>query len=358
MRIKSFLNPASTRLTFFLIGFILLILLISAIIPQQGFAEEQIIDWKNTLGDKYVIIEKLGLDRIYYTPSFYIILFLFSVNLTAVNVKRFRLAYKIEKTLIKAKYLGSIIFHFSLLLIIAGIILNYLYKFNGVFALTEGQNVSDSEISYFRIFSGPLRGEKFGRFDLSLEKVYDDYKVDNSETEAAEITMIPAGNVSPLTALVYTNQPFKWNDLEFHFGLLTGYSPEVILQDSTGKFIFRNFVRLATRKIGGEYKYSDYILIPGHKLKLEIEVIPGGLKKYDISVSDETEMLYEGVLSGVNTARFDKYVLTIPRLRRWCYIDVVESPFLNLVFTGFWTAIGGLAIGLVPRLIDQMRETK
>ncbi|UCC79652.1 MAG: cytochrome c biogenesis protein ResB, partial [Candidatus Zixiibacteriota bacterium] len=139
------LNPTSTRPTFFLIGLILLILLTSAIIPQQGFAEEQIIDWKNALGDKYVIIEKLGLDRIYYTPYFYIILFLFSVNLTAVNIKRFKLAYKVERTLIKAKYLGSIIFHFSLLLIIAGIILNYLYKFNGIYALTEGQKVSDTE---------------------------------------------------------------------------------------------------------------------------------------------------------------------------------------------------------------------
>jgi len=358
MRIKSILNPASTRLTFFLIGLILLVLLISAIIPQRGFAEEQIIDWKNTLGDKYLIIEKLGLDRIYYTPSFYIILFLFSVNLTAVNIKRFRLAYKIEKTLIKAKYLGSVIFHFALLLIIAGIILNYLYKFDGVFALTEGQEISDSEISYFRVFNGPLHPETYGRFDLALKKVYDDYKVDNSETEAAYITLIPAGNGSPMTASVFTNRPFKWNDLEFHFGLLTGYSPEVILQDSTGKYIFRNFVRLATRKINGEYLYSDYILIPGYKLKLEIEVIPGGLKKYDISVSDETEMLYEGVLSGVDKARFDGLVLTVPRLRRWCYIDVVESPFLNLVFTGFWTAIGGLAIGLVPRFVDQMRETK
>jgi len=358
MRIKSFLNPASTRLTFFLIGLILLILLISAIIPQRGFAEEQIIDWKNTLGDKYVIIEKLGLDRIYYTPSFYIILFLFSVNLTAVNIKRFRLAYKIEKTMIKVKYLGSIIFHFSLLLIIAGIILNYLYKFNGVFALTEGQKVSDSEMSYFRIFNGPLHPEKYGRFDLALKKVYDDYRVDNSDTEAAEITMIPAGNVSPLTALVYTNQPFKWNDLEFHFGLLTGYSPEVILQDSTGKYIFRNFVRLATRKNNGEYLYSDYIIIPTRRLKLEIEVIAIDPPEYEIGITNETDVLYNGVLNGVDTASFDKYVLTVPRLRRWCYIDVVESPFMSLVFAGFWTAIGGLAIGLVPRFIDQMRDSK
>lgn len=358
MRAPQILNPLSTRMTFFLIGTILVILLITAIIPQQGISEEQVIDWKNTLGDKYVIIEKLGLDRIYRTPYYYIILFLFSVNLTAVNIRRFRLAYRIEKTLLKAKYLGSLIFHFSLLLIIAGIILNYLYKFNGVYALTEGQKVSDIESSYFRIFDGPLREEKFGRFDLSLEKVRDDYKVENAETEAAEITLIPAGNRNPFTTPIFTNQPYKWNDLEFHFGLITGYSPEVILLDSTENQIFRNFVRLSTRKKNGEYLHSDYIIISEHNLKLEIEVIPDSRVKYNIRATDETDILYEGVLIDGDTARFDGYVLTIPRLRRWCYIDVVESPFLNLVFTGFWTAIGGLAIGLVPRFIDQMRETK
>ncbi|UCC79567.1 MAG: hypothetical protein JSW64_15085, partial [Candidatus Zixiibacteriota bacterium] len=201
--------------------------------------------------------------------------------------------------------------------------------------------------------------EKFNRFNLTLEKVHEDYKIENSETEAAEITLIPAtGNRSPLTAPVFTNRPFKWNDLEFHFGLITGYSPEVVLQDSSGEYLFRNFVRLASTKIDGEYQYSDYIIVPERKLKLEIEVIPGDRTKYEISIAGETDILFESVLNDGDTAIFDDYVLTIPRLRRWCYIDVVESPFLTLVFAGFWTAIGGLAIGLAPRFIDQMRETK
>jgi hypothetical protein len=244
------------------------------------------------------------------------------------------------------------------LAIIGGVILNYLYKFEGVYGITEGQTVSDSQNDYFTVFKGPLYNEKYGRFTLILDKVYDEYKVKDAKAEAAEVTFIPSGTGDSIKSTILINRPLSWKSLDLHFGLITGYSPELEILDSDGNPVFRSFIRLITRQIKGQKIFSDYILIPSEKMKVDLEVIPEDKTRYSIKVAKETKLLYEGVLSDGDTARFDGYVLTIPRLRRWCYIDVVESPFLNLVFTGFWTAIGGLAIGLVPRFIDQMRETK
>ena len=348
----------SYRLGFFLIGLLLLLILISAVIPQKDVVENQILDLEKILGDKYIIIEWLGLDRIYFSPLFFITLALLAISITVVNIKRFKLILKVEKTLIKAKYLGSIIFHLSLLLIIAGIILNYLYKFNGVFAMTEGQALNDSELAYFRIFKGPFQSDESGRFVLKLEKVHDDYKIKDTFGEAAEISLVPSTGESELKAHIFTNNPLKWKNLEFHFGLVTGYSPEVVVMDTSGNHIFKNFVRLATRKIEAEKVYSDFVILLNPTHKIEIEVVPDIEATYNINVADETETLYKGVLNSEDTVSFDGYEVTIPRLRRWCYVDVIESPFLNLVFTGFWMAIAGLVISFVPRLIDQMKDAK
>jgi hypothetical protein len=182
--------------------------------------------------------------------------------------------------------------------------------------------------------------------------------VKDAKAEAAEVTFIPSGTGDSIKSTILINRPLSWKGLDLHFGLITGYSPELEILDSDGNPVFRSFIRLITRRIEGRMTFSDYILIAPEKMKVDLEVIPEDKTRYSIKVAKETKSLYEGVLIDGDTARFDGYVLTIPRLRRWCYIDVVESPFLNLVFTGFWTAIGGLAIGLVPRFIDQMRDTK
>ena len=142
------INFASIRLAFFLIALLFLLILLSAIIPQKDIASGQITDVKENLGKYYVVIEKLKLDEIYTAPYFFIVLGLLATNIILGNIKRFRTIYKTEKTLIKARYLGSILFHFSLILIMLGVILNYLYKFEGIYGITEGQTVADQENNY------------------------------------------------------------------------------------------------------------------------------------------------------------------------------------------------------------------
>ncbi len=86
---------------------------------------------------------------------------------------------------------------------------------------------------------------------------------------------------------------------------------------------------------------------------MEVDVLEGDdptTVSYAVQIQQDTAMLYEGTMAMTDTVQFDGYEFTIPRLRRWCYIDVVKSPYLNLVFLGFWLALSGLVVSFVPRL--------
>ncbi len=347
-------------MAFFLIAILLVLVVLSALVPQKDVAQDRILDWEEFLGDGYVVIEKTGLDQIYSSPLFFLVLGLLAINLAAGNLKRIKLVFRAEKPLVKARHLGMIIFHLALLLIIAGVILNYLFRFHGVFGLTEGQTARDTEQKYFRIFAGPLYPGQFGRFAIELAGVDPVYETAGARTAAAEITLRPAIQETPITDTILINHPLAWRGLEFHFGSKTGLSPEVLVTDTSGQQIFRSFVRLSTRRVEDRTLSSDFVIIPSKNLKINVEVQSADeaidSAVFVVAVEQAHVIVYQGTLTPVDTVAFGGLRLTIPRLRRWCYVDVVENQFLNLVFIGFWTALAGLVIGFVPRLISRRKQ--
>ena len=345
------INLASTRLAFVLIAILVLFLILSALIPQRDISENQILDWQEFLDDNYSVVDKLGLDRIYYTPAFFIVLGLLAINLLYGNIKRFRSVYNAERTLLKTRHLGSILFHLSLLLVLVAVILNFLYKYDGVLAITEGQSLMDRPESYHREFRGPLYADEYNRFTLNLTDLGHSNEDTSTLGRVASIAIHTTG--SNYEAKISTNHPFEWRELEFHYGLKSGFSPEVLLTDPEGNVLFRSFVRIAHRMENGDHVHQDFIVVPDCNLHLEIEVKPDQAvldAAYQITVSQNSILLYSGTVTSADTIAFSDYKFTIPRLRQWCYIDVVKSPYLNLVFLGFWSALAGLTLGFVSRL--------
>jgi hypothetical protein len=333
--------------------------LLSAIIPQKDIASGQITDVKENLGKYYVVIEKLKLDEIYTAPYFFIVLGLLATNIILGNIKRFRTIYKTEKTLIKARHLGSILFHFSLILIMIGVILNYLYKFEGIYGITEGQTVADEENNYFGIINGPFYVDDYDRFKLKLNEVDVKYQIEENTTTAAYLTLYQPYSKIEKKVVLAINKQYSFNDFEFHYGLTAGYSPHLIVTDSTGVNVFRSFVRVAHHKKDGKSKHYDFVILEQLNLKIEIEVLPdsGSIDStlFKIKVANETDILYDGTMSLNQEIAFDNYSLVIPEIRRWCYINVIKSPYLSLVFWGFWLAILGMTIGFIPRVYSDIR---
>jgi len=344
------IDLTSTKLAFVLIALLLAHILLSAIIPQRDLAENQIIDWRHHLGDAYRVIEILRLDRIYTAWPFHVLLGLLGVNLLAGNVKRFRQVYRVERTLLRARYLGSIVFHLSLLLVLTGAISNYLFKFQGVFALTEGQSAADDRRSYFRTFEGPLFRSDLGRFEFEIVSIDPDHRVQDALTEAAEIRLSPADGSMPLDAEILVNRPLRWRELEFHLGALVGYSPELQFADASGSTTFRSFVRVAVNEHEDGVRHADFLEL-ADGTTVHLEVLEG-----ETAPSVSLELLRSGESVGSaelqvgDSVALEDRVLSVPRLRHWAFIEVRQNPYLHLVFIGFWAALGGLTITLIPRV--------
>jgi len=353
------INTALNRLAFSLIAILLVLISLSAIIPQEDISSGEIVDWQELLGDNYTVIENLGLNRLYYTPTFFIVLALLGLSLLLGNVRRFRLIYQSKNRLFKLRYLGSVIFHLSLLVIIAGVILNFLYKYEGVMALTEGQQTADQPFDYFREFIGPLYKGEYGNFALKLDTLR--RMPDTTDPGGvAVITLSPtAGNLQ--TSKISVNHPYEWNDTEFHIGQEVGYSPEIHLMDQSGSTVFRAFMRVAIVPEKNREIHRDFVFIPEQDLRLGVEVISswdsGENYQFPVTAHRDDELLYEGTLTFGDTANFANLKLNLPRIRNWCYIGVVKSPYLNLVFFSFWTALAGMALGLVSRIISTDRKS-
>ncbi len=354
------INLASTRLAFILIGLLLSLIVISAIIPQQDIAQDQIVDWQKNLGDNYKYIEYLNLDQIYTTPFFFIVVGLLTVNLIFCNVQRFRLIYKTNRKLIQTRYLGSIIFHLSLVFLLIGVVLNYLYKFEGVLALTEGQSIVENSNDYTRIYQGPFYSEEYGRFKIKHIAYHPTYIINEKEASASEILLQDSPNAPETTVVLTTNYPFTYNGLEFHYELQNGYSPEVIVIDSTGKTIFKRFIRLAIQRSKDNTIHADYYVLKDYNMKITIKATPrqnlidSTLFNLDVEINDN--LLYQGTIELNDTISYNGYKLVIPRLRQWCYYHIVKSPFLNLIFGSFWMALFGMTIGLISRVIGEIKK--
>jgi ResB-like family protein len=348
------INLASTKLAFVLISILVVLIILSAIIPQRDISTGQIFDLHEELGSSYKIIEALHLDRIYKAPYFFILLGFLVVNIAFGNFKRFRLIYRTEKTLLKIKYIGSIVFHLSIVLILVSTILNYLFYFEKVFALTEGQIAFDNEPEYHRIFRGPLQSDSKSMFQLGLDSLELNYQIKDELTKAAYITVNWQSDDKITKGPIWKGKSIEDKNYGFHFGKLTGYSPELIIADTAGETIFRSFVRTSTRKEGDIEKYSDFLEIPNTDFTVAIEVMKSESEyeqfKFNLNVEKKTTQVYNGFIKLDEEVKVDDFILKIPRLRKWCYIHVIKNPYLGIIFIGFWSALSGLLITFVSRL--------
>ncbi len=349
------INLASTRLAFVLLAVLAGLILLSAIVPQRDFAQHQILDWRAALGSGYVVIEKLGIDRIYTSPVFLVTIALLSVSLVAGNTRRIGRLKKIRNARTRMRLLGSVVFHFALLLVVGGAVLNHMYRFRVVFGLTEGQRATTLPGSYFRDLSGPWCQAEDQDFVVSVEEVHPELEIGEVTTEAARISVTPGNGAPPARGVIRVNHPLRRDGLEFHLGARIGYSPELAVTNSDGDKIFRSFVRLSHRSEHDGMVDADFVFLPGDSTRVLLSVTGGNDPDSDartlVTVERDGEEIYngypgiegEGLPGGGNIA--------VPQIRRWCYVEAIQNPFMSVVFAGFWIALAGLVITLVPRLM-------
>ena len=75
-----------------------------------------------------------------------------------------------------------------------------------------------------------------------------------------------------------------------------------------------------------------------------------------MTVTRGDSTFFSGELAANDTVLVAGYQVTIPRLRNWCYIHVVGNPWLVLVFAGFWLALIGMTVSVMPRVWSKKEQ--
>ncbi len=353
----------STRTAAYLMAAVVFLVLLSAIVPQEGFDTGRVKGSGGIIEALQPTMRALALDRIYNSPIFLVLLALLSTGLLAGSLRRLTHLRKMKSPAVRVQHLGSVIFHIALVAVLAGAMLNRSYSFQGAFGLTEGQQAIDDPGQYVKMGFGSLRGDRFGRFQLRLNSIELHHPAGGATTEAADVTINWNSGLSAAEGLVAINEPLRWNGLEFHLGSLVGYSPEIVILDDSDTALLRTFVRVGGHRTGpGKIIHEDFIDSPVAGQKLGIRVEPGASPGTGPTVAvtvleDETE-IQAGIAAVGDTLQMGGIRVAVPRMRRWCYIQVVENPWIWLIFTGFWVGLAGQALSAVARVLPRAKDSK
>lgn len=252
---------------------------------------------------------------------------------------------------------GSIIFHASLLVIIAGAIWGQLYKLDAQFFVIEGKEFTDLHSEYVQVKEGPLLGENHGQFKIFLHSVtaigYNQYGVpDNIESD---LTLTgPDGSLERVK--VSNREPKSFADYEL-YQFKHGYVPILGFKAKESTKGYRITAILDSLIHGVSEEHFGKVKLPGTQLVAKVKFfadVGGGAENpraatYQlknpglfVEIYDRGRLLYKGTLKPGAKIIFAGNTLEFLQLKQWSGLSVNKDQGRIPVYTGFWGAVTGI----------------
>lgn len=300
---------ASARLAAWLIGIQLGFLIASFVIPQRGiFPDDQVDSFLGALpGPMEWLFDALALDHVFTSALYYAAAGLLAVNLIVCTWER--VARRLRRatprgtgavpesalvleavdpaavgdafTSLGAQlteagegetryylrrggvgFIGSIVMHAALVLVLAGGVLTGLTTFRGEMLFTEGQMHLDTPDDYLGVSQVPSLGDAFRDFAITLESMEFTYEDGTVVDAVANLQVTDASGDRKEAARV--NYPLKVKGKSF---LLqdAGHSVWITVTDPGGAVVLDSFVSLLNVTDRG---YEDSIALPTGDLRI------------------------------------------------------------------------------------------
>jgi hypothetical protein len=281
----------------------------------------------------------------------------------------FSRAWKRKLTLLSV---GMILFHLSFASMLAGIVYNQLFYFDGVLRLTEGETLPNGRIESYdqvdmgRFFDpGTLRGE------TTLVKMHVNYRVQGENKRAAYEVAINDGETM-VRRLIWITEYLDFRGVRY-FCQKEGYSVLLVMSDAKGNEIFGAHVPLQSYRQGpGSYTYAagsptapepfGFPQGPSARAAIELsyrpnavdprkgdvalkvwEVRPGA--EADFAAAPRTATVHVGETQELGGLRFS------PReVRYWVGMNVRYDPGLTVVMASLTLGLLGMVLTFVGRL--------
>lgn len=253
---------------------------------------------------------------------------------------------------------GSLLFHFSFLIILAGALVSVWTRFEGKIILTEGQTFKGHPNEYIAVQRAPFFTPKPLGFQLALQKfkplygtvpkyisevlIEEDNGEGNSET------------IRDFHALSYKGYTFYQKG--------HGFSPSFVLKDPRGRVIFQSFVAFKSHWEAEEVRYEDYLRIPGTGFEVEGRLYPdmvindGKIKTksplpnnpvVEVNIKKWGKKVYQGAIKLDQGIKLGDFLFSFNDLRYWSGFRVVKDPGIPIIYAGFCAGVLGLIIRIL-----------
>jgi uncharacterized protein YjeT (DUF2065 family) len=221
------------------------------------------------------------------------------------------------------KNIGHVLLSAGILVVIAGFILNYAYRFEGIVDLGEGESLID----YDSIEKGPL--SKPTKFAIAVEKIEGDpLKSDKSK----KVKVRPSSLLSPLS--ITKVEP----------------APRFLITDKNGRELHSAFVKLNLNPPGRE----DYFRSPAvaHRFYLSLTGKPD--KPFNIKIVRGKLIVENKEIAIGEEVEFEGLKISFPEISKRAEIKVSHYPGNKVIIIG----IGVIGVGIVFQWIKRSVPNK
>jgi cytochrome c biogenesis protein ResB len=325
---------------------------------------------------------------------------------TALRMKRTR-KQLLSRAAATIPVKAHVVIHGGLLLLTLGIALSILFKLDGAIVLTEGQLFQERHEAYHSLREGPLFREAHRGYAIRLEEFSPTYEGDRYPVRYASRVRIAFGPGDESEAGLEVNRPVKIRGVTLTQDIF-GFSPLIRLEQEGRELVraflalntfetpeglrFTDFLQVSQHSRYVFEVFPDFdgnLETPGTlshiprnpAMLVREEILMGGLW-HDVSAESPSEDEDHGpdaanegapVVAPVGLARdnaddststggeagihegivllglgesgrigaADVYFLD---MRYWSKFRVVQDPYLNVIYTGLWVSLAGLAL--------------
>lgn len=251
---------------------------------------------------------------------------------------------------------GSLLFHFSFLIILVGVLVSLGTRVKGRMAITEGQTFTERARDYLVLKRGLLSTYKHSGFQVKLEEFRVETK--GKATEYFSDVTVKEDGRTITQKTIGSNNPLVYKGLTF-LPDIHGFSPLLVLKDKNGTSLLEAYIIFTTHFSKGKVKYEDFINVPGSDIVIEGKIYPDAIKNgqslrsksgiprnpaIDLIVYEGEQRIFTGPAMLGQTVDFDGFSLTFADLRYWSSFWVIKDEGVPIIFVGCWLGIIGLFI--------------
>jgi cytochrome c biogenesis protein ResB len=258
---------------------------------------------------------------------------------------------------------GNILFHAAFVIILIGLRISLLARFEGEFTLTEGESFFGDEKEYTSYTASDEFDESAPRISLRLDSVTPEFWEDKFHFTRLESNVRYPATTLRNIGIIRLNGGLKMDGARLRLTSF-GYAPEVLLENLRVGTIHRSATKMAVFPPGSE----DHLQIGSYRVFIKVLSDPvseaGKLRNKSMNLVDPVflvkvtwvyQSIFEGVLKKGEEVRFGSFKISFEGIKYWTGFGVVKDPGEPVVIAGLIALVLGLFLRLLPDLYRKGR---